>query len=66
MERPCAVTQIASLPTTLYAGWGGWVGVWMKNVAGRKGNGDRYTCSDYSLPPLEVLGMFLSNSCYFP
>lgn len=66
MERPRAVTQAASLPATLYAGWGGWEGARMKNVAGRKGNGDRYTCTDYALPPLEVLKMFLSNSCYFP
>lgn len=66
MERPRAVTQAASLPATLYARWGGWEGARMKNVAGREGNGDRYTCTDYALPPLEVLKMFLSNSCYFP
>lgn len=54
--------QIASLITTLK---GGEEREHAKNIVGGKANGYRYICTDYSLPPLEVLRIFLPSSCYF-
>jgi hypothetical protein len=33
----------------------------MKNITSWKGNRDRYTCCNYSLPSLEILKIFLSE-----
>lgn len=60
--RERGFVQIASPTTTLK---GGEERGHTKNIVGGKVNGDRYIYTDYSLPLLEVLRMFLPNLLFF-